>query len=408
MAVGERFMNFSLIKEVVACVGKLEIQKMKRQEVELLDFLNNKSAGLFGDIFKASRDLERYFNMEENCIYECKWFFDSTITFFYHKKTDEVYAIGPARNEPFSEVKFADRLKSLSLPKEKQKELLYYGSIIPVVSEESTYRLSLIIMRKLLKIKGNISHQAITPVQEVKKYQEMENVLPTTSSMRSIEDRYEMSVAITEAVKEGNYSLAMTILGDSAKFEGVSKRSSSPLRNLQNYAIVINTQLRHSLEGQIHPYKLDKVSDQIGREIEELTSIGSGYEFFSEIIKRYCSLVRENAYPNLKPLAHLAVTYIKERLNQELSVKEVAKALTVNANYLSWFFKKEMKMSFTDFVNSQRIKQAKNLIRFTNMQIQQIAYLVGYNNTNYFVKNFYKFTSQTPTEYRRGQKGNKN
>ena len=115
-------------------------------------------------------------------------------------------------------------------------------------------------------------------------------------------------------------------------------------------------------------------------------------------------MVRENAYPNLKPLVHLAVTYIKERLNQELSVKEVAKALTVNANYLSSVFKKEMKMSFIDFVNSQRIKQTKNFIRFTNMQIQQIAYLVGYNNTNYFDKTFYKFTSQTPTEFRRGTK----
>ena len=397
-------MNFSLIKEVVACVGKLEVQKVKRQEVELLDFLNQKSAGLFGDVFKDSHDLERLFNMEENCIYECKWFFDSSITFFYNKKTDEVYAIGPQRNEPFLEVKFADRLKSMNLTKERQKELLYYGSIIPVVSLESTYRLCLLLMRKMLKIKGNISHQAITPAQEVKKYQEKEEVLPTTSSMRSIEDRYEMSVAITEAVKEGNYSLAMTILGDSAKFEGVSKRSSSPLRNLQNYAIVINTQLRHSLEGQIHPYQLDKISDQIGREIEGLTSIKEGYEFFSEIIKRYCTLVRESAYPNLKPLVHLAVTYIKERLNQELSVKEVAKQLTVNANYLSSAFKKEMKMSFIDFVNSQRIKQAENLIKFTNMQIQQIAYLVGYNNTNYFAKTFYKFTSQTPTEYRRGVK----
>lgn len=220
--------------------------------------------------------------------------------------------------------------------------------------------------------------------------------------MRQVEQRYEYSAALTTAVQQGNLSLAMHLIGSYDPRSQTTIRNANPLRNAQNYCIVLNTQLRHALEKSgIHPYQVDRLSNEIGLEIEQLKNISQLPDFFSGVIRRYCRLVQEHAYPNLKPLTNLAVTYIKEHLADNLTVKDTAKALTVNANYLSTLFHKDMGMTFIDFVNKERTNQAAGLLCHTNLQIQQIASTVGYNNTSYFAKQFVRFQGVNPSQYRR-------
>jgi len=222
------------------------------------------------------------------------------------------------------------------------------------------------------------------------------------SKMRQVEQRYEYSAALTDAVQQGNLSLAMHLVGGYDPNLQTAVRNSNPLRNAQNYCIVLNTQLRHALENTgIHPYQVDRLSNEIGLEIEQLKNISQLPDFFNGVVRRYCRLVQEHAYPNLKPLTNLAVTYIKEHLADNLTVKDTAKALTVNANYLSSLFHKDMGMTFIDFVNKERTQQAAALLRHTNLQIQQIASTVGYNNTSYFAKQFVRFHGISPSHYRR-------
>ena len=72
----------------------------------------------------------------------------------------------------------------------------------------------------------------------------------------------------------------------------------------------------------------------------------------------------------------------------------------VNANYLSDQFHKDTGMTFIDFVNRERVEQAASLLKHTNLQVQQIAALVGYNNTSYFAKQFMRFYRMTPRSFR--------
>ncbi len=223
------------------------------------------------------------------------------------------------------------------------------------------------------------------------------------SKMRQIEMRYEISTALTEAVKEGNFSLASYFLRKFHFGKDNYIRNADPLRNLQNYCIILNTQLRYALEEKgIHPYLLDAFSSDIALHIEQLQNVNKAKNFVLHVIREYCTLVQEHAYPNLKPMIHLAVTYIKEHLNDNLTVKDTAQALTMNANYLSSQFHTEMGIHFIDFVNQERIKQACGLLRHTNLPIKDIAAVVGYNNTSYFTKQFSKFHHQSPRTYRSG------
>ena len=217
--------------------------------------------------------------------------------------------------------------------------------------------------------------------------------------------RYEASAALTEAVKAGNLSLALRLIQD--MYTGITSmvRNPDPMRNAQNMCIILNTQLRHAMEEQkIHPYRLDMVSGEIGRQIETLSTLEEVGKFYSHIIHRYCELALEKNYSHLDPLCRQAVVYIKNHMTDNLTVKATADALLVNANYLSGKFHQEVGITFTDFVNQQRTEQAASLLTHTNLQIQQIAAAVGYNNASHFAKQFLRFYSMTPRDYRKRNK----
>jgi len=219
--------------------------------------------------------------------------------------------------------------------------------------------------------------------------------------MRQTEKRYEYSISLTEAVKQGNLSLALHLMGSYTPDASNPARNPNPLRNAQNYCIVMNTQLRHALEGSgIHPTRIDALSNEVGMQIERLHSLSQIPDFTSNVILQYCHLVQEHSYPGLRSVTHLAVSYIKDHLSENITVKDTANALSVNANYLSSIFHADLGVTFIDFVNRERAKQASALLKHTNLQIQQIAALVGYNNTSYFARQFKRVFNQSPQAYR--------
>ena len=280
----------------------------------------------------------------------------------------------------------------LMIPFREQNALLILG---PVATTAQEYIKSLNIGELICKYMPNQS-TAGSPL-----YQHTPFAGEDIAQMRQVEQRYEYSAALTDAVQQGNLSLAMHLVGQYDPSSQTTVRNANPLRNAQNYCIVLNTQLRHALEKSgIHPFQVDRLSNEIGLEIERLKNLSQLPAFFSGVIRRYCRLVQEHAYPNLKPLTNLVVTYIKEHLADNLTVKDTAKALTVNANYLSTLFHKDMGMTFIDFVNQERTNQAAALLQHTNLQIQQIASIVGYNNTSYFAKQFMRFHKFSPSQYR--------
>lgn len=311
-----------------------------------------------------------------------------------------------AKNDTLCECDLSNSIIMLAIPLWERNRILVLGPVTTNHTENSTIPFAeQHTFRQIGKLitqyaSGNIDPSVIftdTPLIHHSSFTGED-----IAQMRLVEQRYEYSAALTNAIQQGNLSLAMHLIGGYDPGSQTAVRNKSPLRNAQNYCIVLNTQLRHALEETgIHPYQVDRLSNEIGLEIEQLKNTSQLPDFFTSVVRRYCRLVQEHAYPNLKPLINLAVTYIKEHLADNLTVKDTAKALTVNANYLSSLFHKDMGMTFIDFVNKERTNQAAALLRHTNLQIQQIASTVGYNNTSYFAKQFVRFQGVSPSHYRR-------
>lgn len=393
-------------KLLEAALG-VSLSRIAFSEAAVQELLQRSTAHLFDELFQQNSAFwHRIFQTQSqnNTVFECVA--PGGITFLIHpdKPLDSFFLIGPVLTQPFSRKDALYAMESYRVPHQRKSAILQFCSNLPVVPDHTLYRTGDLIFGQLTGQETPMSITQLNLLPAAEKHF-TQSALPTGGDivqMRQVELRYEYSAALTDAIKQGNLPLALHMVSNYNPGLQTTVRNTNPLRNAQNYCIVLNTQLRHALEESgIHPYWVDKLSNEIGLEIEQLKNIAQLPDFFSQIIRRYCRLVQEHTYPNLKPLTNLAVTYIKEHLADNLSVKDTAKALTVNANYLSTLFHREMEMTFIDFVNRERTNQAAALLKHTNLQIQQVASTVGYNNTSYFAKQFLKFQGTSPSHYRR-------
>ncbi|QOS81864.1 AraC family transcriptional regulator [Paenibacillus sp. JNUCC31] len=95
----------------------------------------------------------------------------------------------------------------------------------------------------------------------------------------------------------------------------------------------------------------------------------------------------------------LAKQYIEANLSEDLSLEAVGTKVFLSPKYLSKLFKEEMGVTYTDYVTSRRMEQAKVLMENNNMTIDRIASSVGYGTTAYFIKRFKDMYGCTPGHY---------
>lgn len=97
---------------------------------------------------------------------------------------------------------------------------------------------------------------------------------------------------------------------------------------------------------------------------------------------------------------------IKERIIQKPNIKDfhysrLAKEYLSNRSTLSRGFKTAYGITLTQFLHSQVMNKAKQLLVETDMSVNEISDYLGYNQATNFSRNFYKQFRQQPHEFRK-------
>lgn len=92
----------------------------------------------------------------------------------------------------------------------------------------------------------------------------------------------------------------------------------------------------------------------------------------------------------------LQIHYLQER-----SVSFYAGKLFISPKYLSLLIKKATGRSASDWIDERVIMEARNLLRYSGKNIQQIAYMLNFPNQSSFGKYFKHITGMSPTEYQK-------
>jgi YesN/AraC family two-component response regulator len=92
--------------------------------------------------------------------------------------------------------------------------------------------------------------------------------------------------------------------------------------------------------------------------------------------------------------------YIRAHYHENISLTSLAEYLNVSEAYISRLFTKEIGESFINYVTTLRIAKAKELLKNSNLSINEISERVGYYNQEHFSRIFKKHEGCSPNKYR--------
>ncbi|WP_025681609.1 response regulator [Paenibacillus massiliensis] len=128
------------------------------------------------------------------------------------------------------------------------------------------------------------------------------------------------------------------------------------------------------------------------------------YDYMEEVARMLRNAELEQQYemhsPSISEPIMQAVRYIDHHVQEPIVSSQLAGHVGLSRSHFSTLFKKEMGISFLDFLHRRRMNKAKELLTSTDWKIHVICEKVGIEDNRHFSKWFKRYTGMTPSEYR--------
>lgn len=104
------------------------------------------------------------------------------------------------------------------------------------------------------------------------------------------------------------------------------------------------------------------------------------------------------------PEINKILLFMRSNFDKPLTLQAMAQYVSMAQSYLSDLFKKKTGDNLIPYLQKLRVREAELLLRTSQLPVSEIGEKVGFENFNYFIKIFKKWTGQTPAEYRKHNK----
>ncbi len=92
--------------------------------------------------------------------------------------------------------------------------------------------------------------------------------------------------------------------------------------------------------------------------------------------------------------------YIEENYTKDISGSDLARMANISLYHFSRLFKKITSMTITEYINSVRIRHAAEILYCTGKNVTEAALATGFNDTNYFARQFKRYMGVSPSRFR--------
>lgn len=122
------------------------------------------------------------------------------------------------------------------------------------------------------------------------------------------------------------------------------------------------------------------------------------------MITEYVGALKEKEYDShqiVNTKVDKILKYISGNYSDELTLTSIAEKFYISPFYLSKIFKKSTNLSIVEYINSLRIREAKELLEHSSVKIADIAEKVGFSSSSHFSRTFKLVTGLSPQQYRK-------
>jgi AraC family transcriptional regulator len=129
--------------------------------------------------------------------------------------------------------------------------------------------------------------------------------------------------------------------------------------------------------------------------------------FFDAVLRRALNVHANPRRPGLDSRRlRLVLDYIENHLDEDISLRELSCAASLQQNHFIRAFKQATGMPPHHYLLTRRVERAKDLLSSTDLGIVQISYLLNFSSQAHFTSVFKKFMHTTPFAYRREHRRN--
>ena len=212
---------------------------------------------------------------------------------------------------------------------------------------------------------------------------------------------YEREIDFYSIISRGDIEALQNSLHASADRRGVL--SDNNIANAKYHAIIMVALVsRFCIEAGMDVLVSYSLSDIYIRMIDKARTEQEISDISVECAFDYCKRMHESMKKSvISRHVVLALEYIRSHIHENLTVENLASALSLNASYLSKLFKQEMGITLSRYIRDQKINVACNMLRHLDESSLTIANYLGFSSQSHFIQVFKKSTGMTPEEYRR-------
>ncbi len=184
--------------------------------------------------------------------------------------------------------------------------------------------------------------------------------------------------------------------------EGAGVLSKDPVQNLK-YHFVIGVALiaRICIEEGMELEKSFRLSDFYIQKLDNIQRCKDVEDLHAKMVMDYCRrmqvLKRNSSFS--RPINE-CMNYIYTHIKERITIEDLADYTQNSTSYISRLFKDELGISASDYIRKMKIEKAKNLLRYSEYSLVDIATYLAFASQSHFIQIFSKEVGMTPKHYR--------
>lgn len=147
---------------------------------------------------------------------------------------------------------------------------------------------------------------------------------------------------------------------------------------------------------------LTPLKEYVTRQKEEISKLITAEQIWQWIVHEFlelASMASDTGKRVNNRKIDQSLQYIHEHYQKKLTARQVGAQVGLSEVYFSNLFKKELGMTFGDYLTNYRMNVAKYLLVNGDYKVYEIAEMTGYTSPQYFSQLFQRETGYTPMEY---------
>ncbi|PEX57742.1 AraC family transcriptional regulator [Bacillus cereus] len=285
-----------------------------------------------------------------------------------------------------------------------KQEVMHYYHSIPIIKKSTLIHVSILLYYMIYFKKIDVN----TVVERNKylkgttcKVENPDLYISVCHQNDYVRNEVSISTKMFEAIKAGNKEELLKYWNSfPCKKIGVFCVTSE-LRNRKNQAIAgIAIATRYAIDGGLPSEMAFSLSELYIQNLEKLSDVNSILVLVEKAFCIFTEHVKTYSVRNYSKTIITCQNYILKNIYQEISLKQLAYITNKNPMYLSTLFKKEVGIPLSEYIQREKVEEAKKLLTLTNYSLLDISTWLNFNSQSYFTKIFKKYTQLTPKQYR--------